>query len=750
MKKFVVWFKDTSIKDAGLVGGKIASLGEMLQKVKVPIPDGFAITSEAYKYFIQKACIEDEIKNLLESLDKDKYSVKNLKKIGSKIRKLIVDSELPEDLKKEIMEFYKKMGKPYVAVRSSATAEDLPSASFAGMQETFLNVKDDEILDAVKKCFASLFTDRAISYRREKGFDHMKVYLSVGVQRMVNSKASGVMFTLDPDSGFRNVVYINGSWGLGELVVQGRVTPDEFLYFKPTKSVISKKVGSKQMKLVRINGKNKLLKTKENERKIYVLDDKEIKTLAEYGIRIENHYKKPMDIEWAKDINGKLYIVQARPETVYSVKKTEYEEYKLENKSKVLISGRSVGRKIDSGKVKIILNPKDFNKFQKGCVLVTKMTEPDWEPIMKIAAAIVTDKGGTTSHAAIVARELGIPAVIGTENATKILKNDQEVTVDCTSEEGKVWKGKLKFTVKKIDIANLPKTKTKVLVNISVPDSAFNYSSLPVDGVGLARQEFIISSYIRKHPLWMIKQRKAKEYVEKLSYGIAKIAAAFYPREVILRLSDFKTNEYIQLQGGKEFEIEEENPMIGFRGAIRYISKEFEPAFKLECEAIRRVRNEMGIKNIKLMIPFCRTVEEAKKVLKLLKKNGLGKSKDLEIYVMAEIPSNIILAEEFAKLFDGFSIGSNDLTQLILGVGRDNEKLAQEFDERDLAVKLSIKRLIEIAHKYKRKVGICGDAPSKYPEYSEFLIKSGIDSISVTPDMVVKTKLIVYKTEKKI
>jgi pyruvate,water dikinase len=748
-QKLVVWFNEVDMKNVSLVGGKIASLGEMIKKLRVPVPIGFSTTSHAFKFFLSQANLDKKIEKILSTLKKD--SVIDLKKKGKQIRNLILSSSFPMELEKEILSFYAKMGKPFVAVRSSATLEDQPDASFAGQHETFLNVKGDkQLLLAIKKCMASLFTDRAIHYRIDKGFSHSRVSLAVGVQEMINSKASGVIFTLDPDSGFKDIVFINGTWGLGELIVGGKIIPDEFEFFKPTQAIISKRLGLKSLKLVRKGKKNVLIKTSKNERKKFVLSDIEVKQLSKFAIEIEKHYGHAMDIEWAKDSKGKLFILQARPETVHSRKSNLFEEYSLLEKGKLLLTGKSVGRKIGAGKVKVILSSRDLKEFSKGDILVTKMTEPDWEPIMKIASAIVTDKGGTTSHAEIVSRELGVPEVIGTNNATKTLKTGMNVTVDCTSEEGRVWRGKLRFSVKKINVKALPKTKTKVFMNISVPDSAFSYSFLPVEGVALARQEFIISSFIGGHPLWMIKQGKAKEFIEKLSFGIAKIAAAFYPKEVILRLSDFKSNEYAQLIGGKEFEIKEENPMLGFRGAIRYASKEFYPAFKLECEAIKKARNEMGLKNISLMVPFCRTVFEAKKVLELLKKNGLPKSKNLKVYMMAEIPSNIILAEEFAKYFDGFSIGSNDLTQLILGVGRDNERVAKDFDERNPAVLKSIECLIKVAHKFGKKVGICGDAPSKFPEYSRFLVSKGINYISVTPDMVVKTRLVISKAEKSV
>lgn len=755
-EKFILWFEEVDKNDVGLVGGKNASLGEMITKTKIPVPYGFAITAYAYRYFIEKTGLKDFIRDTLK-----KYNVKKipqLKKAGKLIRNSIVRAKLPDELKNDIEENYRKLSvrtaerNPYVAVRSSATAEDLPDASFAGQQETYLNVRGTaELIKAVKKCIASLFTDRAISYREDKGFDHFSIALSVAVQKMVNSKASGVMFTLDPDSGFRNVVYINGSYGLGELVVGGDVIPDQWTVFKPTMKIIEKKLGTKDKMLLRGKRGNLLKKTPASKRKEFALPDEKVLELAEYGMRIEKHYGHPMDIEWAQDADGKIYIVQARPETVYSSKKSNaLLRYVLDEKSKVIMHGEAIGRKIGQGKIHVIDSPKKMGQFKKGEVLVTTMTDPDWEPIMKIASAIITDEGGRTSHAAIVSRELGVPCIIGTGDATKKLKNGIKVTVDCTSDDGKIWKGLLKYHVEEIDIKNVPKTKTKIFVNIGVPNEAFEAQSLPVGGVGLAREEFIINSYIREHPLAMIKQHREHEYVDKLASAVAKVSAAFYPKPVILRFSDFKSNEYAKLKGGEEFEPKEDNPMIGWRGASRYISKKFEPAFRLECKAVKRVRDEFGLTNLKVMIPFCRTLDEAKKVLSIMKSEGLERGRNgLEVYVMAEIPANIILADKFSELFDGFSIGSNDLTQLTLGIDRDSAMLESEFDERNEAVKKSIEQLIKVAHKHKRHVGICGQAPSDYPEYAEFLVKCGIDSISVNPDVALKVKLHVAKIERK-
>ncbi|MFN3567571.1 MAG: phosphoenolpyruvate synthase, partial [Caldimicrobium sp.] len=649
----------------------------------------------------------------------------------------------------------------------------------------------------VQKCFASLFTDRAISYREDKGFDHFSVYLSVAVQKMVRSDkaSSGVMFTLDTESGFRDVVYITGAWGLGEYVVQGKVNPDEFYVFKPTlkmgyKPILSKKLGSKHVKLVYGNSRARPLKevtTTKEERESFVLSDEEILKLAEWAIVIEEHYGRPMDIEWAKDGDGnevgtgELFIVQARPETVHAIKDVKfYEIYRLKGEGKVLTTGKAVGSKIGQGRARVILDVGGIGAFQPGEVLVTTMTDPDWEPIMKKASAIVTDKGGRTCHAAIVSRELGIPCIVGTENATKVVKDGSEITIDCTQgEEGRVLEGLIPFEVERIDLENLPKTKTKIMMNVGIPEQAFAQAQIPNDGVGLARLEFIINSHIGIHPLALVHfeelkskaasdrklkkvvqeiekrtfgyRNKAEFFVDKLAQGVATIAAAFYPNDVIVRLSDFKSNEYANLVGGYLFEPEEHNPMIGWRGASRYYDSKFEPAFALECKALVKVRNEMGLFNVKVMIPFCRTPEEGIKVMQVMEKYGLKRGENgLEIYVMCEIPSNVILAEEFAEIFDGFSIGSNDLTQLTLGLDRDSELVSHLYDERNPAVKKMIKEVIEIAKRKGRKIGICGQAPSDFPDFAEFLVECGIDSISLTPDTVVKTRLIVAEKEKSL
>ncbi len=800
----IKWFNEITINDIQLVGGKNASLGEMYQNLTdkgVNIPDGFAVTAEAYKFFIKSNNLSEPLKKLL--LDLDKSDVNQLKSVGEKIRNMILKAPLPQELIEAIVKAYSEMENKYgkdvdVAVRSSATAEDLPDASFAGQQETYLNIRGAKnVVNAVKKCFASLFTDRAISYRIDKGFDHFSVYLSAAVQKMVRSDkaSSGVLFTLDTESGFKDVVFITGAWGLGEYVVQGVVNPDQFYVFKPTlregyKAIISKKIGTKQKKLIYGKNPNKPtigVKTTPEERQSFVLNDDEILKLAQWGLLIEEHYEKPMDIEWAKDGDGvsvgtgELFIVQARPETVHALRKENfYEIYQLKGAGNVLCKGLAVGNKIGQGKAAIIKDVSHIHMFKAGEVLVTDMTDPDWEPIMKIAGAIVTNRGGRTCHAAIVSRELGIPCVVGTGNATQVIKEGMEITIDCTKgEEGYVLDGKIPYEIKKIDLTEIPKTTTKIMMNVGIPEQAFVQGQIPNDGVGLARIEFIISSHIGIHPLALIDytelkakskmdrkieklvkeiekktygyEKKSDYYVDKLAQGIATIAAAFYPNEVIVRFSDFKTNEYANLIGGFLYEPTESNPMIGWRGASRYYDPKFEPAFALECIAIEKVRNTVGLKNVKVMIPFCRTVEEGKKVIEVMKKYGLIQGKEgLEIYVMCEIPSNVILAEEFAKIFDGFSIGSNDLTQLTLGLDRDSAIVSHIYDERNEAVKKLIKEVIQVAKKYGRKIGICGQAPSDFPDFAEFLVECGIDSISLSPDTVLKTKLLIAEKEKNI
>lgn len=800
----VLWFNQINIKDIPLVGGKNASLGEMLRNLTpkgINIPDGFAVTAEAYKYFIKSNNLGQPLRKILSDLDKS--DVADLKRRGKKIRSLILNGKMPKDLEEAIIKAYSEMEEKYgknvdVAVRSSATAEDLPDASFAGQQETYLNIQGSKrVINAVKNCFASLFTDRAISYRIDKGFDHFSVYLSAAVQKMIRSDraSSGVMFTIDTETGFKDVVYITGSWGLGEYVVQGKVNPDEFYVFKPTlmegyRAIISKKLGAKQQKLIYGDSPSKPtkgLKTTLRERQQFILNDDEILKLARWGVLIEEHYGKPMDIEWAKDGDGvtvgtgELFIVQARPETVHALKRENfYEVYQLKNEGKLLCAGLAVGNKIGQGKACIIKEASEIHLFKPGQVLVTDMTDPDWEPIMKSAGAIVTNRGGRTCHAAIVSRELGIPCIVGTGNATEIIKAGQEITVDCSrGEEGRVLEGIIPYEIKRIDLTTLPKTKTKIMMNVGIPEQAFLQGQIPNDGVGLARIEFIISSHIGVHPLALIEYPKLKEkakndpkiarivkeidkrtpmyeykpdfYIDKLAQGIAMIGAAFYPNDVIVRFSDFKTNEYANLIGGKLYEPVESNPMIGWRGASRYYDPKFEPAFALECLAIKKVRDEMGLKNIKVMIPFCRTTEEGKRVIEVMKKYGLKQGENgVEVYVMCEIPSNVILAEEFAKIFDGFSIGSNDLTQLTLGLDRDSALVSHIYDERNEAVKRLVRKVIEIARKYGRKIGICGQAPSDFPEFAEFLVECGIDSISLIPDTVLKTRLIIAEKERQM
>ena len=739
--RLIMPFSEIRKDDVSLVGGKTASLGEM-HSIGLPVPNGFAITAEAYRHFISENNLGDKIREIL--VDMDVRDVKSLMAGGKKIREMIEKAAFPKDLERDILSQYKKLGCRFVAVRSSATAEDLPDASFAGQQESFLNVTEKNLISRVQKCFASLFTDRAISYREDKKFDHFKVYLTVAVQKQVFSESSGVMFTIDPDSGHRNFIVINASYGLGDYIVQGVVTPDEFMIFKHSCRIVSKKLGKKHVMEVRSPSGVREKKVPESRRDEFCITDREAEELAKYGKMIEDHYKMPMDTEWARE-NGKLYILQARPETVHSSKASHvYEIYKLKERGNFFASGSAVGRKIASGTANVIESPKDIHKFRRGQILITKRTDPDWEPIMKLAAGIVTEDGGRTSHAAIVSRELGVPAVLGVKNATKVFRTGQKITIDCSTHEGRVWRGELKYSVQRHDIKRVPETNTKVMVNTGIPDEAIDVSFLPVDGIGLVREEFILGS-MGVHPLEMIKEKREHEYIETLGRNIAKIAAAFYPRPIIVRFSDFKTNEYSSLRGGAEFEPHEENPMIGWRGASRYISKSFEEAFRLEVKAMRMAIEMIGTDNIKVMVPFCRTLSEARRTLNIIRGEGLK----CEAYVMAEIPANIILAEEFCKLFDGFSIGSNDLTQLTLGIDRDNEMLADEFDERNEAVKTLIRQLIDTAKKHNRKVGICGDAPSTYEEYARFLVECGIDSISVTPDVAVQTKINVARLEEK-
>ncbi len=790
-KKFILWFKQIGIKDVPKVGGKNASLGEMYRKLTpkgVAVPNGFAVTADAYDYFITSTGVKKEIRSILKTLNT--HNLRNLQAHGKKVREAILAAEFPEELKESIADAYAKLSKEFktknvdVAVRSSATAEDLPDASFAGQQETYLNVEGiDELLEYSKKCMASLFTDRAISYRADKGFNHFKVKLSITVQKMVRSDlaTSGVMFSIDTESGFRDSVLINSIYGLGEYIVQGMVNPDEYYVFKPTldkgySPIISKALGRKAQKLVydsKSSDNVKSLPVTKKDQNRFALKDKEVLQLAKWAVQIEDHYKKPMDMEWAQDgRTGKLYIVQARPETVRSQDDPNtLIEYKLKERGKVLTFGASVGNKIGQGKAHIIRDVKDIHKFKPGEVLVTEMTDPDWEPIMKIAGAIVTNSGGRTCHAAIISRELGIPCIVGTKNSTEKIRNGQNVTVSCAEgEKGYIYNGLLKYDVNKTNLKNVKKSKTKIMMNIGNPEMAMLQSFIPNEGVGLAREEFIISNYIRIHPLALLHFNKVKDkktrriieehtaayknkpqfFIDKLAEGIARIAASFYPKDVIIRLSDFKSNEYASLIGGTQFEPEERNPMIGWRGASRYYSPKYLPAFEMECKALVKVRKEMGLKNLKIMVPFCRTVEEGKKVLKIMAQNGLKRGVDgLEVYVMCEIPSNVILADQFADIFDGFSIGTNDLTQLALGVDRDSELVAHVYDERNKAVKDLVSQVIKIAKKKKKKIGICGQAPSDFPDFAQFLVEEGIDSISLNPDTVIKTTLAIKKTEKK-
>ncbi len=753
--RLILPFSKIRMKDVPRVGGKTASLGELMS-IGMPVPDGFAVTADAYRHFIEKNSLSETIKKIIKG--SNLKNIGELRRTGKEIRSLIEGSVFPEEIEKEVMKAFRKLRTRHVAVRSSATAEDLPDASFAGQQESFLNVSKGNLIRKIKSCFASLFTDRAISYREDKHFDHFKIALSVAVQKQIFSDSSGVMFTLDPDSGHRNFIVINSSFGLGDYIVQGKVVPDEFWIFKKTCKIVEKRLGTKRAMEIRSPSGVKKKNTLKIMQSRFSISDKDAEALAKFANVIEGHYKKPMDIEWAKttqttkhiDTRGvkrsfrqsvsKLYILQARPETIHSSRQG-YSEYAMKEKSSIIAEGIAIGRKISSGSACVLRNAKDIHKF-KGGILVTTTTNPDWEPIMKIASGIITEKGSRTSHAAIVSRELGVPAIVGVENATRILKNGMKITIDCSGASGKIWKGKLKYSEIKHDVKNVPKTRTKILVNIGVPDEAIDASLLPADGVGLAREEFIISS-IGVHPLEMIRQNRQKEFAERLYTGIAKTAAAFYPRPVIIRLSDFKSNEYRNLEGGNKYEPDEENPMIGWRGASRYTST-YKPAFLLELEAIKKAMND-GLSNIKIMVPFCRTLDEAKGVVKLIRSRKIK----ADIGVMAEIPSNIILADKFSEHFQFFSIGSNDLTQLTLGIDRDNSMLEKSFDERNEAVKRMIRLLINNVHKKLRSVGICGQAASDYPDFVKFLVDSGIDSISVNPDAIVRTKLMVAKMENK-
>ncbi len=793
-RQFTIPFEEITIEDVPLVGGKNASLGEMIGSVSkkgVQIPSGYAVTSEAYKFFLLQSGLGIHIKKQLDTLEKD--NLDNLAQVSKNIHERFLQTPFPEELRNEIIKAHEKVEKIYgkgadFAVRSSATAEDLPTASFAGEHETYLNVRGEEnILLAVRKAMASLYTPRAISYRIERNIAHLSVYLSVGVQKMVRSDlaSSGVMFTLDTESGFADVVLINASWGLGEMIVQGKVTPDEFVVFKKTlgqkssigeySPIINKKLGSKLSKMVYTETGTKIVDTEVKDRLKFVLTNEEILTLTKWGLEVEKHYSQknnkwmPMDLEWAKDgQNNQLYIVQARPETVNSQKDfSKVIEYIKKGDGEKLLSGASVGSKIVTGVAHIIENPKQIDQFKAGEILVTTMTDPDWGPIMKMSSAIITDKGGRTSHAAIVARELGIPAIVGCGNATKVLKTGDKISVDTTGSEGRVYKGELAFNIIEHNISQITIPKTHIMVNIASPDIAFEKSFLPNKGVGLAREEFIISSEIGIHPMALINyhklDKKLKEeidaktigfndkpkfYIDHLAYGIAQISAAFYPNPVILRFSDFKTNEYRQLLGGDLYEPSEENPMIGWRGASRYYNEGFLPAFKLEVEAVKKVRNEMGLTNLMVMVPFCRTPEEGKKVVDLIEDCGLKKENGLKIYVMCEIPSNVLLADKFLDVFDGMSIGSNDLSQLTLGIDRDGNEIVHKIaNENNESVKELIRQVIKICKKRGKYIGICGQAPSDYPDFAKFLVECGIDSISLNPDALITTTIAIYKAE---
>jgi pyruvate, water dikinase len=763
--------------DGDRVGGKNASLGEMIGNLResgIRVPDGFATTAAAYWQFIEANGLQEP---MAEQIGKLKDDLSNLHEVGEAIRKSILKSDLPPDLDEAIRSTYRALGKKgpaKVAVRSSATAEDLPEASFAGQLETFLNIEGEQaLLEACRKCYASLFTDRAISYRENHGFDHLKIALSVGVQRMVRSDiaSSGVIFSIDTETGFPRSVLITGAWGLGETVVQGMVDPDEFHVFKPLldrsdlKPIIAKKLGAKSRKMIYgKTGPTELADTDPKDRRRLVLDDDEVLTLARWATTIERHYGQPMDLEWAKDgETGELFIVQARPETVQSRREaSQLRAYKLNEKSRLLVSGVAIGDAIATGPVIRLDSPDQIERFEDGAVLATGMTDPDWVPIMKRAQAIVTDHGGRTSHAAIVSRELGLPAIVGTGDATAKLQDGNEVTVSCAEgDEGRVYEGSLDFDVTEIDIDDIPETRTKVMVNLANPSAAFRWWRLPTDGVGLARMEFIISNHIKVHPMALVRfdavedkeARAAIEdltrsfetreafFVDTLARGIAQIAAAHHPNPVIVRMSDFKTNEYAELLGGAGFEPGEENPMLGWRGASRYYHPDYREGFALECRAIRRAREEIGLDNIVMMIPFCRTPEEADRVLEEMAKHDLIRGRaGLEVYVMAELPSNVRLAEKFAARFDGFSIGSNDLTQLVLGIDRDSDRLSALFDEQHEAVTGTIADLLAAARRTGTHTGICGQAPSDHPEFAHFLVEHGIDSISVSPDSFLRVK----------
>ena len=798
MTRYVRWFSELTIDDIPLVGGKNASLGEMYRELTpqgIRVPNGFAVTAEAYRRTLDEAGAWEPLHEAMAGLDPD--DVEDLARRGARARAIIYGAPLPEAVREEILAAYRRLREEYgedlsVAVRSSATAEDLPTASFAGQQETYLNIRGEEqLLDAVRRCFASLFTDRAIHYRIDNGFDHFKVFLSVGIMKMVRSDlaASGVMFSLDTETGFRDVVFITAAYGLGENVVQGAVEPDEFYVHKPTfeqghRAVLRRHLGSKKIKMVYAEGGAKEMTRNvpvpEIDRRRFCIDDQDVLTLAEYAIKVEKHYsakaghERPMDMEWAKDgIDGQLYMVQARPETVESQKQGNIlQQYHLKEEGEILARGYAIGTRIAAGRARYIRDVAHLHEFQPGEVLVADTTTPDWEPVMKEAAAIVTNRGGRTCHAAIIARELGIPAVVGCDNATETIPDGEMVTVSCAGgDEGRVYRGKLEWEVIETDLSDLPRPRTRVMINLGNPDLAFSTSFLPNDGVGLARLEFIINEYIKAHPMALLhperigdpEVRRAIEsltfgyadgreyFVQRLSEGVGTIAAAFWPKPVVVRMSDFKSNEYAALLGGRDFEPTEDNPMIGFRGAARYTHPAYAEGFALECAAMKRVRETMGLTNVKLMIPFCRRIAEAERVLAAMADNGLVRGENgLEIYVMCEIPNNVILIDEFAKLFDGFSIGSNDLTQLTLGVDRDSEIVSFDFDERDPGVKQMIRLAVEGARRNGRHSGLCGQAPSDYPEMAEYLVEIGIDSMSLNPDTVLRTTRHILEVEARL
>ncbi|WP_040727981.1 phosphoenolpyruvate synthase [Thiomicrorhabdus sp. Kp2] len=787
--KYILFFDEIGINDIPIVGGKNASLGEMYQQLTpqgVPIPNGFAITAEAYRWILTENNLWPEVTQILDGLDPENSI--ELQKRGAQLRGLVYNAKLPDDLYQEMVEAYEKLIKEYagnvsLAVRSSATAEDLPTASFAGQQDTYLNISGlQAYIDACRHCFASLFTDRAIHYRSDQGFNHLEVALSIGVQVMVRSDvaSSGVMFTIDTETGFEDVILITGAYGLGENVVQGAVDPDEFYVHKETfqkgfRSVFKRHLGTKKIKMVYASDVNRRepvhnIPTAVSEQKQFCITDTEAIKLAEYAIKIENHYSdhanqhRPMDIEWAKDgITGELFIVQARPETVASQQSNMVlKQYQLvEKPAESLTVGRSVGAKIAYGRVRVIESVEHLNEFQEGEVLVSDITTPDWEPVMKMASALVTNRGGRTCHAAIISRELGIPAVVGTGNATELMKSGEVVTVSCAEgDEGHVYTGQVPYEIIETDLSHIEKPKTKILMNLANPEMAFRVNKLPNDGLGLARMEFIINNKIQIHPQALLQPEKVESeedkakikqltegfssgkdfFVRKLSEGIGTLAAGFYPKPVVVRLSDFKTNEYASLIGGKAFELKEENPMIGFRGAARYNDASFKESFAMECTALKQVREVMGFDNIIIMVPFCRRVEEAKSVIDTLAQNGLVRgSNGLKIYMMCEIPNNVLLMDEFSEYFDGFSIGTNDLAQLVLGVDRDSAKVAYNYDERDPGVKKMVQMAIEGAKRNGKHISLCGQAPSDYPEFAEFLVELGIDAMSLNPDSILAT-----------